>query len=110
MDIARERAQLLVVTNNGFGKRTPIEEYRSQIRGGKGIITLRTTNKNGLIIGAKVVKEGDEIMIISREGIIIRIKVDDISSMSRTTQGVHLMKIGEEDSVVAIARVVAEDN
>lgn len=110
MDIARERAQLLVVTNNGFGKRTPIEEYRSQIRGGKGIITLRTTNKNGLIIGAKVVKEGDEIMIISREGIIIRIKVDDVSSMSRTTQGVHLMKIGEEDSVVAIARVVAEDN
>lgn len=110
MDIAKERAQLLVVTDNGFGKRTPIEEYRTQIRGGKGTITLRTTNKNGLIIGAKVVKEGDEIMIISREGIIIRLKVDDISSMSRTTQGVHLMKMGDEDSVVAIARVVSEDN
>ncbi|MDK2823001.1 MAG: gyrase subunit [Clostridia bacterium] len=110
MDIVRDNAQLLVITDKGYGKRTPLDEYRTQTRGGKGIITLRTTPRNGKLVGTKVVKEGEEIMIISKEGIIIRLKVDDISSMSRTTQGVLIMRVGEDDSVVAVARVVADDN
>ncbi|NLT95522.1 MAG: DNA gyrase subunit A [Clostridia bacterium] len=110
MDIVREGSQLLVITEKGYGKRTSIEEYKTQARGGKGIITLKTTAKNGKVVGTKVVREGEEIMIISKEGIIIRIKVDDISSMGRTTQGVLLMRVGDEDAVVALARVVSDDN
>jgi len=110
MDIIRNDSQLLVITDKGYGKRSPVEEYRTQSRGGKGIITLRITPRNGKLVGTKVVKEGEEIMIISKEGIIIRLKTDDISSMSRTTQGVLIMRVGEEDAVVAIARVVAEEN
>ncbi len=109
MDIARDDAQLLVVTANGFGKRTPLDEYRPQARGGKGVFTLRSTDRNGEIVGTLVVKEGEEIMAISREGIIIRLKVDDVSSMSRTTQGVTLMRLNEADHVVAMARVVSDE-
>ncbi|MFZ7102993.1 MAG: DNA gyrase subunit A [Peptococcaceae bacterium] len=110
MDIVRENAQLLVITDKGYGKRTALGEYRTQSRGGKGIITLRTTLRNGKLVGIKVIKEGEEIMIISKEGIIIRLKVDDISSMSRTTQGVLIMRVGEDDAVVALARVVSDDH
>ena len=109
MDIARDDAQLLVVTANGFGKRTPLDEYRPQARGGKGVFTLRSTDRNGEIVGTLVDKEGEEIMAISREGIIIRLKVDDVSSMSRTTQGVTLMRLNEADHVVAMARVVSDE-
>ena len=83
MEIATADAQLLVVTEKGYGKRTPLSEYRVQTRGGKGVITLRTTKKNGLLIGAKVVKDQEEVMIISKEGIIIRLEVNDISSMGK---------------------------
>lgn len=110
MDIVREGSQLLVVTDMGHGKRTPIEDYKTQFRGGKGVITLRTTPKNGKLVGTKIVKEGEEIMIISKEGIIIRLKVDDISVMGRTTQGVLVMRVDDEDEVVALARVVSEEN
>lgn len=110
MDIVREGSQLLVVTDMGHGKRTPVEDYKTQFRGGKGVITLRTTPKNGKLVGTKIVKEGEEIMIISKEGIIIRLKVDDISVMGRTTQGVLVMRVDDEDEVVALARVVSEEN
>lgn len=109
MDITRADASLLVITVNGFGKRTPLDEYRPQARGGKGVFTLKATEKNGEIVGTLVVKEGEEIMIISRDGIIIRLKVDDVSSMSRTTQGVTLMRLGEGDHVVAMAKVVSDE-
>ena len=75
MDIVREGSQLLVVTDMGHGKRTPVEDYKTQFRGGKGVITLRTTPKNGKLVGTKIVKEGEEIMIISKEGIIIRLRL-----------------------------------
>jgi len=110
MDIVRDGSQLLVITDKGYGKRTPLDEYRTQTRGGKGIITLRTTPRNGKLVGTKVVKEGEEVMIISKEGIIIRLKIDEISSMSRTTQGVLIMRVGEEDAVVALARVVSDES
>lgn len=110
MDTVRPDSQLLVVTSNGFGKRTPIEEYREQSRGGKGIMTIKQSKRNGIIAGIKVVKDGEELMIITSEGIIIRLAVEDISKMSRTTQGVTLMRMDQNDQVVAIARVVSKDD
>lgn len=110
MEVARDEAQLLVITANGYGKRTPLDEYRQQSRGGKGVFTVRPSERNGEIVGVLVVRDGEEIMAISKEGIIIRIKVDEISSMGRTTQGVTLMRVSEEDKVVSMARVVDHEN
>ena len=109
MEVVRDEGELLVITANGYGKRTPLGEYRQQARGGKGVFTVRPSERNGEIVGALVVRDGEEIMAISKEGIIIRIKVDEISSMGRTTQGVTLMKMGEHDSVVSMARVAEHD-
>lgn len=109
MERVREGGYVLSVSDNGYGKKTPLDEYRSQIRGGKGIITMRKTEKNGLLVGTKIVRDEEEIMIISKKGVIIRLKVSEVSSMSRTTQGVHLMNIGEDDEVMAIARVISEN-
>ena len=109
MEVARDDAQLLVVTEHGYGKRTNMEEYRQQARGGKGVFTVRPSERNGKIIGALVVKDDEEIMAISKEGIIIRIKVDDISKMGRTTQGVTIMKVAEEDIVISITRVAEHE-
>ncbi len=110
MEVVRDEGELLVITANGYGKRTPLSEYRQQARGGKGVFTVRPSERNGLIVGAQVVKDDEEIMAISKEGIIIRIKVADISSMGRTTQGVTIMKMGEHDSVVSMARVVDHEH
>ncbi len=109
MEVVRQEGDLLVITANGYGKRTPLTEYRQQARGGKGVFTVRPSARNGEIVGALVVQENEEIMAISREGIIIRIKVDDISSMGRTTQGVTIMKVSDSDTVVSITRVVDHD-
>ncbi|MBQ2860071.1 MAG: DNA gyrase subunit A, partial [Peptococcaceae bacterium] len=109
MEVAREDAQLLVVTEHGFGKRTNMDEYRQQARGGKGVFTVRPSERNGKIIGALVVKEDEEIMAISKEGIIIRIRVEDISKMGRTTQGVTIMKVAENDIVISITRVAEHE-
>lgn len=110
MERVREDGELLVVSDKGYGKKTPLDEYRVQNRGGKGIITMRSTEKNGLLVGMKVVRDYEEIMIISKHGVIIRLKVSEVSSMSRTTQGVHLMNLNDDDEVMAIARVVPEHN
>ncbi|KPU26460.1 DNA gyrase subunit A [Caloranaerobacter sp. TR13] len=110
MDLIKEENDLLVITENGYGKRTPISEYRSQSRGGKGIKTYNVKKRTGNIIGAKVVSINDEVMLISVSGTIIRLKVSDISQMGRSTQGVTLMRISENDRVVSIAKVAAEDN
>ena len=85
-------------------------EYRQQARGGKGVFTVRPSARNGEIVGALVVKDDEEIMAISKDGIIIRIKVADISSMGRTTQGVTIMKMGEHDTVVSMARVAEHEH
>jgi DNA gyrase subunit A len=109
MDPVREDADLLVITEHGFGKRTPLSEYRDQSRGGKGIKTIKVTEKNGPIVGIKVVQDDDELMIINAEGIVIRIAVRDVSRVGRDTQGVRVMRLGENDRIVAIARVVNKD-
>jgi DNA gyrase subunit A len=109
MATSREDSTLLVVTENGFGKRTELDEYKTQIRGGKGILTYRVTEKTGRIAGAKLVYETDEIMLISYDGTIIRMKVADISILGRATQGVTLMRTSEGNTVVSIARLDAEN-
>ncbi len=109
LELVRSGAYLLVVTANGFGKRTILDEYRTQRRGGKGIMTIKPTKRNGPLIGIKIVNEGEEVMMITAEGIIIRIEVKDISSMGRSTQGVTLMKLDQNDSIVALAKVVTKD-
>ena len=110
MDVVTDDAQLLVVTKNGYGKRTPLEEYRIQNRGGKGIKTMQMSERNGSIVGVKVVRDDTELMIISVEGIMIRIRVDEISILGRNTQGVRLMRLDENDKVVALAHLAARDD
>nr|WP_300002733.1 DNA gyrase subunit A [Tissierella sp.] len=107
MDIAPDDKFLLVISEQGFGKKTPLDEYRTQIRGGKGIITYNIREKTGDIVSAKVIKNEDEIMMISLNGTIIRLKADEISTMGRNTQGVTLMKM-KDDRVVAVAKYVDE--
>lgn len=109
METVKEDADLLVITENGFGKRTPLREYRAQTRGGKGIKTLKVTPRNGKIVGIKVTREEDELMVINTEGIVIRVSIGDISCLGRDTQGVKVMRLGENDRIVAIARVVVRD-
>ena len=96
---------LLVVTRNGFGKRTELEEYRVQTRGGKGVLTYRVTGKTGDLVGAISVNEDDDLMLISADGTIIRMHVDEISILSRVTQGVTLMRTAEDNRVVSLARL-----
>ena len=107
----REReAELLVVTEHGFGKRTPFSEYRVQTRGGKGIYTIRVLDKNGPVMGVKLTRPGDEVMIITARGVVIRQDVTKISQQGRHTQGVTLIRLDKDDRVVSIARVMAEEN
>ena len=100
---------LLVVTVNGFGKRTELDEYKVQTRAGKGILTYRVTDKTGKVAGVKLVNENDEIMLISSEGTIIRMEVSGISILGRATQGVTLMRTTNSNKVVSIARIEMEE-
>ncbi|MBR1883765.1 MAG: DNA gyrase subunit A [Clostridia bacterium] len=102
-------AYVLAITENGFGKRTELEEYRQQARAGKGVLTYKTTSKTGHIIGIKIVKDEDDIMIITDTGVIIRINVSEISVLGRNTQGVTLMRTSEGGKVISIAKLVKED-
>lgn len=107
--VVNDDADLLVVTEHGFGKRTPLTEYRQTNRAGKGVLTLNKTKRTGAIVGVQVVQEGNEIMILSLEGIMIRMKVDEISQLGRNTQGVTLMRITGDNKVVAVADIVGRD-
>ena len=97
---------ILTVTEGGYGKRTPVNEYRIQGRGGKGIISVKTTERNGLAIGFLQVRDGDEIVLIAAQGKVLRCKVDDIREIGRNTQGVRILDLdGEGDRVVGVARL-----
>ncbi|MCG9966842.1 DNA gyrase subunit A [Pelotomaculum terephthalicicum JT] len=109
METVRPESYLLTVTANGFGKRTHIAEYRLQSRGGKGIINIKTSDRNGPVVAVQAVKDEEEIMMISAEGIIIRLSVAGISAIGRSTQGVTLMRLDPGDFVVAVAKVYMED-
>lgn len=102
-------AKLLVAGENGIGKRTDFEEYRVQSRGGKGIITMKTTEKTGSVIGALTVHDNDEMMLITFKGQMVRISVNDIREAGRNTQGVKLIELDVEDKLQAIAKVISED-
>ncbi|HET6673779.1 MAG TPA: DNA gyrase subunit A [Nitrospiraceae bacterium] len=101
---------ILTVTEGGYGKRTPVTEYRVQGRGGKGIISVKTTERNGLAVGFLQVRDEDEIMLMAAMGKVLRCKVDDIREIGRNTQGVRLLDLeGDEDRVVAVARLVERE-
>jgi DNA gyrase subunit A len=107
MDIAYDQADLFVITEAGIGKRTQLDDYKVQSRGGKGVKTMKLTKKHGVIAGTEVVTDNDELMIITAEGVIIRVSVKDISQTGRDTQGVKIMKLDQNDRVVTLARVAA---
>jgi len=108
MEIAPTEAQLFVVTERGFGKRTCINEYPVHKRGGQGVKTIVMTPKKGPLVGMKIIHEDHELMLMSEEGIMIRVKAKDISLLGRSTQGVKVMNVGDSDRVSAIARVSSE--
>ncbi len=107
--ISGSNATLLAITENGFGKRTELEEYRVQIRGGKGVTTYKVTPKTGNIVGIRIANEEDDVMLITDTGTIIRLNVKDISVLGRVTQGVTLMRTNDGGKVVSI-EIIAPDN
>jgi len=109
MVVVRRDASLLVVSEKGYGKRSELSDYRVQKRGGKGIITLKKSEKTGSIVALKEVIPDDELMMITRQGVIIRLPVDGIRVIGRNTQGVKVMNLDAGDTVVDVARVVKED-
>ena len=107
--IAGSKATLLAITENGFGKRTELDEYRVQTRGGKGVITYKITPKTGKLIGIRIATDDEDAMLITNNGTIIRIKVKDISILGRSTQGVTLMRTSEDCKVVSIETLIPEN-
>ena len=101
---------MLVVTENGFGKRTHEEEYRVQSRGGYGLKTLHVTERNGSLVAMKAVKGTEDLMLITINGVLIRMDIDDISVIGRSTQGVRLIRLGEGEVVATVAKVEKEDD
>ncbi len=110
MVVADEGKALLTITENGYGKRTPTSEYRMISRGGLGVINIQTTDRNGKAVVVKSVTENDELMLISKNGIGIRVTAKDISLIGRNTQGVRIMKMDEKDKVVSAAIIAIENN
>jgi len=105
-----ERGQILTVTEKGFGKRTPVSAYRLQSRGGIGVTNIKTTDKNGKVAGISYVFEDDQVLLITEQGMIIRTNVADIRSIGRSTQGVRVINIDENDLVVAAVKLVDKDD
>jgi len=104
VEVLSREGTLLTVTENGFGKRTRTEDYREQGRAGKGIITIKTTEKKGQVVGVLQVTDEDDLMIITDGGKIIRLRVKDISVIGRNTQGVRLINLEDHEKVVSVAR------
>ena len=110
MAMVEEDTQVLAITEHGYGKRTPIDEYRLQSRGGKGIHAMKLTEKTGKLACQLLVHEDEDLMLITSEGVIIRMPVSGISTQGRSTQGVRLMKVAEDSVIVGVARAEAEDD
>ncbi len=109
MIVVRNATTLMVVTEKGFGKRSEIEDYRLSRRGGKGVITVKTSDRNGKLIAMKEVNDGDELVIITTQGMVIRQSVSELRVMGRNTQGVRLIRLNENDDIADIARVIPEE-
>jgi DNA gyrase subunit A len=110
MDVVDETGQLLSVTENGYGKRSGVTEYRLQGRGGSGVINVKVTEKNGPVVGIKSVTDADQLLLISERGQLIRIKVKDIRETGRAAQGVRVIDLDEGDRLVAIAKLAENDD
>ncbi|MBN2286480.1 MAG: DNA gyrase subunit A [Tissierellales bacterium] len=109
ISILNEDKIIFIITENGFGKMTKTSLYRSQARAGKGVKTYKITKKTGDIVGAEIIEKEDEIMLISKDGVVIRMSASEVSTMGRDTQGVKVMKLNEGDKVVALAKIVLEE-
>jgi DNA gyrase subunit A len=109
VEAVRPAGSLLTVTERGYGKRTELEEYRVQSRGGVGVINISTSVRNGHVVGIAYVEEGDELLLITQQGMIIRMPANDVRAIGRATQGVRLIEIEGEDKVVSVARLVEKE-
>ncbi|MFA5865754.1 MAG: DNA gyrase subunit A [Phycisphaerae bacterium] len=109
MAILDPTGDILTVCEFGYGKRTPVEEYRKQSRGGIGVINIKTSDRNGRVVAVKTVRDEDELMLISMKGIVIRFPLKGIRPIGRNTQGVRMIKLDEGDTLVAVARVVPDE-
>ncbi len=110
MEVLRPGKTILTVTENGFGKRSPLDDYREQHRGGQGIITIKTTERNGAVVGVLQVADNDEVMVVSNAGKILRIRVTQIPTIGRNTQGVRIMDCEEGERVVSVARLAESED
>lgn len=110
MQVVEEQTYALTVSELGYGKRTPMEEYRRQGRAGRGIKTLNTTSKTGSVVAFKSVKDGGDLMLVTQQGVLIRQEVAGVTVYGRATQGVRLIRLDEDDRVVAVAQAVSEDD
>ncbi|PYR49362.1 MAG: DNA gyrase subunit A [Acidobacteria bacterium] len=110
MEVVGTGGTLLTVTEQGYGKRTEIDEYRVQSRGGVGVINIAATDRNGQVVGIAYVQEGDELLIISQQGMILRMQTNDVRAIGRATQGVKLIDLEAEDKVVSIAKLAERED
>ena len=109
MAIVGEEGNLITITENGYGKRSPIHEYRKTHRGSKGVRTIITNERNGKVIWVREVFDEDQLMLTSKDGMMVRIPVKDIRIQGRNTMGVTIMRLNEGDKVVSVAKIVEED-
>ncbi|MBI4487004.1 MAG: DNA gyrase subunit A, partial [Acidobacteria bacterium] len=109
MEVVKAGGTLLTVTERGYGKRTEIDEYRVQSRGGLGIINIQTSERNGRVAGITYVQEGDELLVITQQGMILRMQANDVRAIGRATQGVTIIDLEPDDQVVSIARLVEKE-
>ena len=104
-----KKQTLVTACVNGYGKRTALTEYRDQNRGGSGIITIKTSDRNGEVVGIKLVTDEDDLMFMSEQGMAVRVRVKDLSTIGRNTQGYRLVRLEEGDKLASVAPVVAEE-
>jgi DNA gyrase subunit A len=109
LEVVAPGGTVLTVTENGYGKKTSIDEYRVQSRGGKGLINIKTSGRNGKVVGVKFLKGDEGVMLITEKGMIIRLNTADISTIGRNTQGVRLIQLEEGDHLVSVARLAERE-
>jgi DNA gyrase subunit A len=108
--IVANEGNILTATENGFGKQTPIKDFTLQKRGGKGVIAIQTSKRNGKLIAADQVQQDDEVMFISSIGNLIRTTIDNISVIGRNTQGVKLIRLSDDDKLLGMERIINDNN
>ena len=109
LEVVTATGTILTVTENGYGKRTPVDEYRIQSRGGKGLINIKTSGRNGAVVGVKFLSGDEGVMLITGRGMIIRLNTADISTIGRNTQGVRLIQLEEGDQLTSVARLAERE-